>query len=34
MNLETTSNNESTEGENEASEDSLQEKELTANITD
>ena len=34
MNLETTSNNESTEGENEASEDPLQEKELTANITD
>ena len=34
MNLKTTSNNESTEGENEASEDPLQEKELTANITD
>ena len=34
MNLETTSNNESTEGENEASEDPLQEKKLTANITD
>ena len=28
MNLETTSNNESTEGKNEASEDALQEKEL------
>ena len=34
MNLEETSNNESTEGENEASEDPLQKKELTANITD
>ena len=34
MNLETTSNNESTEGESEASEDPLQEKKLTANITD
>ena len=34
MNLETTSNNESTEGENEASEYPLQEKKLTANITD
>ena len=34
MNLETTSNNESTEGENEASEDPRQEKKLTANITD
>ncbi len=34
MNLKTTSNNESTEGENEASEDPLQEKELTANIAD
>ena len=34
MNLETTSNNESTEGENEASEDPPQEKELTTNITD
>ena len=34
MNLETTSNNESMEGENEASADPLQEKELTANITD
>ena len=34
MNLETTSNNESTEGENEASKDTLQEKEVTANITD
>ena len=34
MNIETTSNNESTEGENEASEDPLQERELNANITD
>ncbi len=33
MNLETTSSNESTEGENEASEVPLQERELTANIT-
>ena len=34
MNLETTSNNESVEGMNEVSEDPLQEKEVTANITD
>mgnify|MGYP001406079959 CR=1 FL=1 len=34
MNLETTSNNESTEGMNEVSEDSLQEREVTANISD
>ena len=34
MNLKTTSNNESTDGENDESEDPLQEKELTANITD
>ena len=34
LNLETTSNNESTEGKNEVSEDPLQEKEVTANITD
>jgi len=34
MNLETTSNNDSVEGMNEVSEDPLQEKELTANITD
>ena len=34
MNLKTTSNNESTDGENDASEDPLQEKELNANITD
>ena len=34
MNLETTSNNESTEGENEVSKDPLQEKEVAAGITD
>ena len=34
MNLDTTSNNDSVEGMNEVSEDPLQEKELTANITD
>ena len=34
MNLKTTSNNESTEGKNEVNEDPLQEKKLTANITD
>ena len=34
MNLETTSNNESTEGKNEVSEDPLKEKEVTANIND
>ena len=34
MNLETRSNNESTEGENEVSKNTLQEKEVTANITD
>ena len=34
MNLETTSNNESTEGKNEVTEDPLQDKEVTANITD
>ena len=34
MNLETTSNNESTEEKNEVGEDPLQEKEVTANITD
>ena len=34
MNLETTSNNESTEGEDEVSKDRLQEKEVTSNITD
>ena len=33
MNLETTSNNESTEGKDEVSEDPLQEKEVTANIS-
>ena len=34
MNLETTSNNESTVGDSEASEDPLQKNELTSNITD
>ena len=34
MNLETISNNESTEGKNEINEDLLQEKEVTANSTD
>ena len=33
MNLETTSNNESAEGKDEVSEDPIQEKEVTANIS-